>query len=251
MIGGADAHESAGIADAGLPAYAIRRSDRARRVRLVVTPRDGLVVVLPTGAPTSLARDAVRSKAAWANRSLARVADMREQLEAGAEALLPAQVRLDPLGEIWPVEYVESLSDSVRVRESGAHLRVTGAVGDAEKCVQALRRWRDRVASRSLPLMLAVQSNRVGHEPARVSVRGQRTRWGSCSSRGTISLNRDLIFLPAHLCEYVLVHELAHLVHGDHSPAFHALVESWFQDSRNARRELKEAWRHVPPWAVQ
>jgi predicted metal-dependent hydrolase len=81
---------------------------------------------------------------------------------------------------------------------------------------------------------------------SQVTVRAQRTRWGSCSSRGTINLNWRLMLMPSRLMDYVLAHELAHLREMNHSPAFWALVGSIFTDYRERRRDLEIAARQLP-----
>ncbi len=127
---------------------------------------------------------------------------------------------------------------------------MTGAVDDADAALAALRRWRDRTARAALPGLLGECAQRVGVQPQRIVVRGQKTRWGSCSAAGTISLNRDLVFLPEHLAEYVMVHELAHLVHRNHSPRFYEQLAQWYPATQSARVEMREGWRHVPAWAM-
>jgi hypothetical protein len=128
-------------------------------------------------------------------------------------------------------------------------LALTGKVDDREACFAALRRAVSRAAAERLPLMLGGVEAETGWSATRVSVRRQRTRWGSCSAAHAVSLNESLAFLPQRLVRYVLVHELAHTVRLDHSPAFWALVEEHDADWKTARRDLRDAWRHVPVWA--
>ncbi len=90
--------------------------------------------------------------------------------------------------------------------------------------------WYRREAKRRLPARLAPYARMLGVEPKRISIRAQRTRWGSCSSQGTICLNWRLLLLPSSLCDYILVHELCHLRYLDHSAKFWALVEGVFPD---------------------
>ena len=80
---------------------------------------------------------------------------------------------------------------------------------------------------------------RLGVDPGRVQFRAMTRKWGSCSSRGSITLNTALVYLPSHLVEYVVVHELAHMIVFDHSPAFWALVGQHVPDYEACRRELE------------
>lgn len=95
---------------------------------------------------------------------------------------------------------------------------------------------------------LAFLGGRHGLAWRRLTVRGQRTRWGSCSSTGTISLNWKLLFLRPALVDYVLLHELAHTRHLDHSKAFWALLERICPGARALDAELGTAGPKVPPW---
>lgn len=243
------ARDAAGSA---LPEFTVRRSARARRVRLTVTPRDGLVVTLPPGVPHAAAADAVRAKRAWADGALARVAQRRAELAAGPDALVPHAVALRAVGRVLPVEYRATSRASAHARavERGTLLVVSGDIDDAEACLHALRRWRDRAARRYLPPLLETYAAGLGVQPARVTVRLQRSRWGSCSSAGNISLNGNLLFLPPELTQLVMVHELAHLRHRDHSGRFYDLLETWYPGASSLRAEFREAWEYVPAWAM-
>ncbi len=234
--------------------YRVRRSPRARRVRLTVSARDGLVVTLPRGLAEDHARRAVLSRQEWALGALSRVAARRALSCAPAAERLPDEVALAALGRTLPVTYRSGGSRSV-AREAGGELVVSAPGGrdDAESCLAALRRWHARAAREALPPLLDRVAAEAGtRRPARVTVRGQRTRWGSCSHSGTVSLNRDLLFLPPHLVRYVLVHELAHLTHLDHSPRFWRLVDRLCLDpsAEECRASLRAAREtFVPVWA--
>jgi predicted metal-dependent hydrolase len=250
VSGGADIGGPVQTGAGALPPYSVRRSARARRIRLTVTARDGLVVTLPAGVAEEHARRAVAARTGWASRALAEVAPRREAYLGGAAAQLPESVELRAVSREIPVAYRPGAGDTCRAvaRERDGVLIVAGS-HDAAARIAALRRWRDRTARYLLPALLDDVSARSGIEPVRVTVRGQRTRWGSCSARGTISLNRNLVFLPAHLVRYVLAHELVHLRVLDHSPRFWAELESLVPLSMEARAELRDARHMVPVWA--
>lgn len=232
----------------GLPPYTIRRSRRARRVRLSVTARDGLVVSLPPRVPGRVAEEAVVSRREWAEKALAAIAPRREAMLAPAADRLPSSIELASTGRVIPVTY-EVAASATSARERDGVLVVRGSAL-AEERLAALRRWHDRVARVILPdECLGVARSVPLPVPTRITVRGQRTRWGSCSARGTLSLNRNLVFLPPHLVRYVIAHELAHLVHLDHSPRFWALVDASCPGAADLRAQMREARCFVPVWA--
>lgn len=229
--------------------HTVRVSSRARRVRLHVSAREGLVVVVPRGFDERQVPGILQSHAAWIRRALANNAERREHLSAHEDAPLPERIELPGIGVTWDVVLRPSAGEGVRGRVSGEALVLTGETGDHDACYQAIRRAVARAARERLPLALGGVEVETGWRASRVSVRRQRTRWGSCTTKGAISLNESLVFLPPSLVRYVLVHELAHTKRMDHSPAFWALVEEHDAAWRNQRRTLRDAWRHVPGWA--
>lgn len=231
------------------PGYSVRVSDRARSVRLAVSPADGLVVVVPRGFPDSQVDDIVRRHAGWIERALARTAQRRDHLASAAEAGVPAAVEMPGIGLSWTVELRATESPAVRAELREAGLTLTGGVDDVAACLAAIRRAVTRAARERLPLMLGGIEAETGWSASRVTIRRQRTRWGSCSASRALSLNESLVFLPPHLVRYIMVHELAHTRRMDHSPVFWAVVERHESAWREYRRELREAWRHVPGWA--
>lgn len=91
-------------------------------------------------------------------------------------------------------------------------------------------------------------AERMSSLPTSISIRGQTSRWGSCSSQGEISLNWKLLAVPPEIIDYVVIHELAHLTHMDHSPRFWAVVAKYHPEFKNAKRWLRQ---HEAELAVQ
>lgn len=284
-----------------LPAttYTVRESPRARRVTLRMIVERGLEVVVPRGFRHAKVPALVAEKAAWITRVEKRMAAERARLAAEPLESLPGVIELTAVGEVWSVEYRETSSSRVTVRERGRPagrdggagraaddgdgaegpadggegaeglprgnhgaegaavlggacgrlLRVSGAVGDPDACRAALRRWLARKAGGRLESMLAAVARDEGLSFSAVAVRAQRTRWGSCSRRGVISLNRHLLFLPPEVVRYVLLHELCHTVRPDHSRRFWEEVRRREPEVERYRRELRAAGRCVPRWA--
>lgn len=229
--------------------YTVRVSARARRVRLLVSPRQGLVIVVPRGFDQRQVPALLREHAEWVERAVDRNSERRAHLRAHEEGPLPARVDLPGIGLTWDVVVRPGSGVGVRGRATGDSIVLTGETGDRDACYDALRRAVARAARERLPLMLGGVETETGWRASRVGIRRQRTRWGSCTSKGAVSLNESLVFLPQSLVRYVLVHELAHTRRMDHSAAFWALVEEHDAAWRVQRHALRDAWRHVPGWA--
>ncbi len=101
----------------------------------------------------------------------------------------------------------------------------------------AIDRWYRREARERIGSVTAVEADRLGLSPAKVTIRDQKTRWGSCSTSGTLSFNWRLVIGPGHALRYVVIHELVHLRHHNHSRAF------W-----NALAEAMPDWKHSATW---
>lgn len=139
-------------------------------------------------------------------------------------------------------------SGSVRAREGAEGLVLSGATGDQTACRAALRRWLLRRAKRELAPRLDTLAAETGIGYARCQVRIQRSCWGSRSSSGTISLNACLLFLEPALVRYLLVHELCHGVHMNHSRRYWRRVARHVPDYRELDRRLGDSWGAMPGW---
>lgn len=137
---------------------------------------------------------------------------------------------------------------TVRAREREEGLVLSGATGDDAACRAALRRWLLRRAKRELTPRLDALAAETGIGYGRCQVRIQRSCWGSRSSTGTISLNASLLFLEPALVRYLLVHELCHGVHMNHSRRYWRRVARHEPDYRELDRRLGDAWGEMPGW---
>lgn len=243
------AHDTHVPAHGDLPAYTLRLSSRARHVRLTITPQDGLVIVVPQGMRGYDPSPALRERRAWIESAHGHFAERRAALLAGADALLPSDVTFPATGESWGVEYRSTSAATVRTHTDGGLLVVQGAIDDADACLAALRRWLHRAAVERLLPTLAAESSRLGLPYRRAQTRGQRSRWGGCTSGGTITLNRCLLFLTPELMLAVMHHELAHIRHPNHSEAFWRELGRLDPEVGIHRRAIARAWDAVPPWA--
>ena len=129
-----------------------------------------------------------------------------------------------------------------------SRLQLSGSISDPAAWRSVLRRWLIERGREHLIPRAEDMAHALGIHIERVSIRCQKTRWGSYSTKGTISLNAQLLFLPERLVRYVLAHELCHAVHANHSPSFWRLLQTHEPDADRLRTELRAARRFVPGW---
>jgi predicted metal-dependent hydrolase len=223
--------------------WRLRVSPRARHARLRILPFGGLEVVIPRRFPRSQVAGLVEQHADWARRQLARQARLRSEIS------LPTVLSLEFDGSCTPVRYAAAAPPlQGELFDAGDGERIDIRAGGQRAAIGELRRWIRRRAQRLLPPVLDRLAARTGLEYARVGIRSQKTRWGSCSSRGSISLNDQLLFLPPETVEYLMIHELCHTRHLDHSPAFWSLVQSHCPEYRRHEKLLGQPRGLVPDW---
>jgi predicted metal-dependent hydrolase len=251
--------------NSGIP-YAIRRSDRARRARIVVD-RDGVEVVVPRRMPLRDVAPFVAEKQEWIERTrrryerAAELGPLVDLRDGGSVPLLgrdlPLRVRVEP-GRVRP--HVALREDAAagaagppgeprRTRlaplpgqlELAPPAELHVAVGEPGRppLRDALERWYRRAAHAEIAPRLDAATARAGTAYSRLTIRGQRTRWASCSDGGAMSFNWRLLLAPAPVLDYVVEHEVAHLEVMGHSRRFWALVERRCPDYREHERWLR------------
>lgn len=220
--------------------YAVRYSARAKRLQVRVRPWAGVEVIAPRRCSERRIESFVRAQREW--------------IESAARSLppvpphdsLPREIALTALGVAWPVRYAAPVRGPSAERDGRLLLRA--GADEPDEARRALRVWLADKARVSLVPRLAVLAERYDFHYRRVCIRGQRTRWGSCSARKHLSINYKLLFLAPELVDYLLVHELAHTRHLNHSPRFWGVVEACMPDYRELESRMNRAWRDVPGW---
>lgn len=231
--------------------YEIRPSPRAKSVRLKMTARDGLTVFAPKQLSTDEVVDLVGDKRHWISAKLQSFELVRALL-GEMPTSCPQAFDLPAVAESWRVEYKTTQARTVAARtEVPSRLVVYGATRDVEKCNAALRRWLARRAKDFLTERASTLSTDIGLTFKKLAIKSQKTRWGSCSSTGVISLNCKLLFLTGDLVRYVIVHELCHLVEPNHSIRFWTYLRQFEPQADELHERMADSWKCVPPWACR
>lgn len=207
------------------------RHPRARRYLLRLRADGTARVTVPRGGSVRAAREFVQRSLPWLQRQLARLEGQpvrSSDWSSGTEILfrgLPIRLVLAPDG------WVHFADQAVKPEGPGIPFRL------------AVEKHLRRLAARELPARLLELAAEQQLDVRRVNVRNQRTRWGSCSRRATISLNWRLIQTPEFVRDYICLHELAHLREMNHGDRFWKEVERLCPGYRIAESWLKQHGR--------
>lgn len=223
-------------------------SPRARVARIIVGPRRPLSVVIPEGMADAEVAGFLHQKQAW----------IAQKLET-TRAILdrPAVLELDRPNTVWlngravAVQWTPGARAVARRNVDGGAeipLHVGGATHD--DAVAAIERWYRREARRVITDVASRHADRLGLTFSSISVRDQKTRWGSCSRKGNLSLSWRLLIAPREVLEYVVVHELCHLREPSHSKRYWRLLETshpgWQEQARWLREHAQELHEFTP-----
>ena len=144
----------------------------------------------------------------------------------GAERAV-ARLR-EPAGDSVPVVAALFGDDLLPERTPSGTLMVGGR--RKKDSLEAIDRWYRRQARERIETVTAIEGERLDLHPAKISIRDQKTRWGSCSTSGTLSFNWRLVIGPGHALRYVVIHELIHIEHHNHSRRFWAALTEALPD---------------------
>jgi predicted metal-dependent hydrolase len=225
----------------GIGEVTLAKRRGARNIRISITPAGRVRVALPHWTPYAAGLQFLKKHDAW----------VKEQLRKNDRSALADGTRI---GRHHTVRF-EAPNDSnsrVRIRVSRRAITVTTArnfedPGLQQKLISAAERALRHEAEELLPARLERISREQKLPYGGLKIRKLTSRWGSCSSKRDITLSYFLVQLPDELVDYVLLHELAHTTHHNHSPEFWGFMEARVPNLRELRRQIKQHRPRVEP----
>jgi len=228
--------------------YTVRVSTRAKRLQVRITPLCEVEVVLPHRMARHHIAPFIDNNRKWIVETHARMMAARGE-GSGVNEIVPATIQLSAVGQNYTVNYQAAEKNCIINAEEPSGVPVLElSAADHEGACKVLQDWLSRQARKHLPPLLDAISCELDIPYKKASIRAQRTRWGSCSSKGVISLNRALLLLEPELVRYLLIHELCHRVHMNHSSRFWQLVSGFAPDFKAHEKRLNRASLMMPFW---
>jgi len=225
----------------------IRRSTRAKRLRISISPVGEIEVVVPNRVLTKDVQHFIHAQKSWISKNKRRIESLRS---AELNAPMPECIYLPAVNESWDVTYREGMAKT-KIEEkrvtNNALLSLT--IESDEHVGVLLRQWLSQKAKHVLLPWLSRISYETDLDYSVARVRGQKTRWASCSIRKNINLNRCMLFLGPEQVRYLMVHELCHTRQMNHSRKFWNLVEQFVPDYLHQERMVNSACYKLPRWA--
>lgn len=217
--------------------YSIRVSSKVKYTKLRVNPFGRLEVVIPPHLPKKSVPELLNLHTDWIERQLCK------HPQPG-ESVLPDEIYLRFDESRWQVNYDTDVLDSSlkQIVIEGCHFKHK---------IWQLRNWIRQQAWAQLPPLLEALSRQTGLSYKKINIRSQKTRWGSCSGTGTISVNDQLLFLPRDTATYLMIHELCHTQQMNHSVKFWRLVEHHCPSFRDHESQLNQARGKIPDWFLR
>ncbi len=229
------------------PCYTVRKSKRAKKIILKISRQKGIECVIPVYANHYDAEQLLNKHRPWVEKQLQKIA---AQNVLDCPQQLPNEILLRSVNQLWTINY---LADTKRLRlASSATEQQLLIRGDIQNSAgfKLLKIWLKKQAKIILTPWLNELSFETNLSYNTLSIRGQTTLWGSCSSNKNINLNYKLLFLPKQLVENVMLHELCHTVHMDHSKNFWNLMQHYNNNALRYDREIKKTHKYIPAWVT-
>lgn len=226
------------------PSYEIRRSSRARNATLKISSRNGLEIILPLRYKLTEVPILLNEKRGWIEKNRG----LLQQFTNRRPSELPQEIYFHSVNEHWKINYLFTPTKTKIIQSAANELTLLGDIEDFQRCLTVLKLWLRQKAEQILAPQFHQLSQELNLPFKELTIRGQKTRWGSCSSQKSINLNFKLIFLPPEIVRHIMIHELCHTLHLNHSRKFWQLLAhhdlQWQLNHRQSRRMEDQ----LPAW---
>lgn len=226
--------------------YSLRVSKRAKRLQIKINRLAQIEVVSPVQLNQQEVARFLHRHTDWIARIQQKILSARPQ-DKGLSTCPPRDIHFAYLNKTYYVNYV---ARDKKLRLCVKQNQITIYANNDEEKTLALREFIHQLAKQELTACLKKYSLDLRLPYNRVFIKAQKTRWGSCSSKKNINLNRNLLFLTPTQVQYIIIHELCHTVHLNHSPQYWALVSSAFPAYKKVEKSLQYATEKIPLWAL-
>ncbi|HHT64186.1 MAG: M48 family metallopeptidase [Bacillota bacterium] len=217
--------------------YIIRKSRKAKNVRIVVREGTGLEVVIPETYPVNNIEALLHKKAKWIQNKL-------KQMEENAALTKTVQDEaltvIRYLGKEYPIVLILDNSLPIRVELSEDKALLTLPRNEEDVIRRVIDAWYRWAAKSFLSERTNFWAQKMGVSYQTIYIRNQKTRWGSCSIKNNLSFNMRIIMAPLEVVDYIIIHELAHLKEMNHSKRFWRVVEEFCPDYKKCLAWLKK-----------
>ncbi len=207
--------------------YTLKYSRKAKYLRLQIKNKGRLEVVLPRRYQLSDAENFIKKKSDWINKHL-----KKNALDDERYFLLGNEIKIEQTFDLFVKRHKVSFVNYV--------LSFTSPAGSVETKEELYENWLKKTAKKSLIERVNYIAEKFNFQVGKISIRSQQTRWGSCSSKGNLSFNYNLLRFRKEVVDYVVIHELCHVKEMNHSEKFWNLVEKYCPDYKKLRKELKK-----------
>lgn len=204
--------------------YSVKQSTRAKHVRLNISLDEGLVIIIPRNYKIEQVEEIIRKKEKWILQKLSHFNEVAESIEKTKEQ--GANV-LRYLGKDYPIVMILDASSPITVSITDEKAYITLPEKKQDVLSKVIEAWYRLIAKEIFNQRVKTWATAMGVSYNKVFVKNQKTRWGSCSSQKNLNFNLRLVMAPVEIVDYVIIHELAHIIEMNHSKEFWKIVEEY------------------------
>jgi len=223
--------------------FKVERSNRRKTVGIYIDPERGVIIRSPRFLKVDKIKEIVRKRARWIIekqellKNYSHLDSVKEFVSGEAFPYLGKQYRLKVVKSSTEKEEECKLVNGRFLVEVNSDLKGESVKRNVKK---TLIQWYVVHAEEKIPERIKIYSRQIGKWPERVEIKNHKRRWGSCSPSGVIRFNWKIVMAPVTIVDYVIVHELCHLIYQHHSSQFWQKVQTIIPDYTKRRDKLKE-----------